>query len=58
MTFLMWTVALGKILTANNLRRRNIILVNWCCMCKVDGENIDHLFLHYVQFCAYLGCIG
>jgi hypothetical protein len=20
--------------------------VNWCCLCKEDGENIDHLFLH------------
>ena len=22
------------------------MLVNWCCLCKVDGESIDHLFLH------------
>jgi hypothetical protein len=28
------------------LRQRNIILVDWCCLCKEDGENIDHLFLH------------
>jgi hypothetical protein len=45
-TFFIWTVALGRILTADNLRRRNIILVDWCCLCKEDGENIDHLFLH------------
>ncbi len=45
-TFFIWTVALGKILTADNLRRQNIILVNWCCMCKLDVESIDHLFLH------------
>jgi hypothetical protein len=45
-TFFIWTVALGKILTADNLRRQNIILVNWCCMCRVDEETIDHLFLH------------
>ena len=41
-----WTVALGRILTADNLRRRNIILVDWRCLCKEDGETIDHLFLH------------
>ena len=44
--FFLWTATLGKILTADTLRKRNIILVSWCCMCKVDGETIDHLFLH------------
>ncbi len=44
--FFIWTAALGKILTADNLRRRHVILVSWCCMCKGDGETIDHLFLH------------
>uniref|UniRef100_A0A2N9GKV3 Reverse transcriptase zinc-binding domain-containing protein n=1 Tax=Fagus sylvatica TaxID=28930 RepID=A0A2N9GKV3_FAGSY len=38
--FFTWTVSLGRILTADNLRRRNIILMNWCCMCKVDGESV------------------
>ena len=44
--FFMWTAALGKILTAENLRKRNIVIVSWCCMCKADGESIDHLFIH------------
>ena len=44
--FFMWTAALRKILTADNLRKWNIVIVSWCCMCKVDGESIDHLFLH------------
>jgi hypothetical protein len=44
--FFVWTAALGKILTMENLRRRGIIVVNWCCMCKVDGESVDHLLLH------------
>ncbi len=22
------------------------ILVSWCCMCKADGESVDHLLLH------------
>ena len=42
----LWTASLGKILTADNLRKRNIILVSWCCMCNLDGESIVHLFLH------------
>jgi len=41
-----WTVALGKILTHDNLRRRHIVVVEWCCMCKKNGESIDHLLLH------------
>ena len=45
-TFFIRTVTLGKILTADNLRRRNVILFSWCCMCKVDRETIDHMFIH------------
>ncbi len=45
--FFSWTAALGKILTAENLRHHGIILVNWCYMCKVVRESIDHLLLHY-----------
>jgi hypothetical protein len=44
--FFSWLASLGKFLTADNLRRRNFILVSWCCMCKADGESVDHLFLH------------
>jgi hypothetical protein len=44
--FFVWIAALGKILTADNLRHRGIIAVSWCCMCKADGESIDHLLLH------------
>ena len=46
MAFFTWTAALGKILTADNLRRRGIPVVSWCCMCKADGETVDHLLLH------------
>ena len=42
----MWTAVLGKILTIDNLRKRRVILVDWCCMCKAAGESTDHLFLH------------
>jgi hypothetical protein len=44
--FFAWTVTLGKILTLDNLRKRNIIVMEWCYMCKISGESIDHLFLH------------
>jgi hypothetical protein len=44
--FFVWTAALGKILTHNNLRRCHIVVVEWCRMCKKNGESIDHLLLH------------
>ena len=44
--FLVWTAALGKVLTTDNLRKRRLTLLDWCCMCKANGESIDHLFLH------------
>ena len=37
---------LGKILTNDNLIKRRVVLVNWCCLCKANGESIDHLFIH------------
>jgi hypothetical protein len=44
--FFSWLAALGKILTVDNLRKRNIIIVDRCCLCKRDGEIVDHLLLH------------
>jgi len=41
-----WKRALGKILTHDNLRRRGIVVVEWCVMCKKYGESVDHLLLH------------
>jgi hypothetical protein len=40
------TATLGKILTMDNLRKRHIMVVEWCCLCKKSGESIDHLLLH------------
>jgi hypothetical protein len=45
-SFFVWTASLGKILTLDNLRKRGLIVVNWCCMCKRSGESINHLLLH------------
>jgi hypothetical protein len=44
--FFVWTVMLGKILTLDNLRKKNIIMMKWCCLCKKSGESIDYLFIH------------
>jgi hypothetical protein len=41
-----WTAALGKILTQDNLRKRRVIVINRCCMCKKTEETVDHLLLH------------
>ena len=38
--------AWGKILTSDNLRRRGLILVDWCCVCRHSGDDIDHLLVH------------
>ncbi len=44
--FFVWTAALGRILTTDNLRRRMVIIQDWCCMCKESGESISYLLLH------------
>jgi hypothetical protein len=36
----------GKILTFDNLRKWQIIVVDWCCMCKKSRKTVDHLLLH------------
>ena len=46
MAFFVWTAALGRILTTDNLRRRMVIIQDWCCMCKESGESISYLLLH------------
>jgi hypothetical protein len=44
--FFVWVAALGRILTTDNLRRRHVMVLDWCCMCKENGESISHLLLH------------
>uniref|UniRef100_A0A2N9ERP2 Reverse transcriptase zinc-binding domain-containing protein n=1 Tax=Fagus sylvatica TaxID=28930 RepID=A0A2N9ERP2_FAGSY len=44
--FFIWTAVWGKILTNDNLRKRGIVLVDWCYLCKNAGESSDHIFLH------------
>ena len=44
--FFVWLAALDRVLTIDNLIRRRLVLVNWCCMCQKDAESISHLLLH------------
>lgn len=39
-------VALERILTADNLIKRGVVVVEWRYMCKNHGENVNHLLLH------------
>jgi hypothetical protein len=45
-SFFVWTASLGKILTLDNLRKRGLIVVKSCYMCKRSGESINYLLLH------------
>jgi hypothetical protein len=60
--FFAWSAALGKILTVDNLRKRHIIIVNRCCLCKRDEEFVDHLLLHcdvaYALWTNIFNCFG
>jgi hypothetical protein len=44
--FFVCSAALGKILTHDNLRKRNVVVIEWYCMCKKNEESIDYLLLH------------
>jgi hypothetical protein len=40
------TTAHEMILTLDNLRKRRVIVVEWCCMFRRSGESIDNLLLY------------
>jgi hypothetical protein len=42
--FFAWTAAQGKILTLDNLRKKRVIVIDRCCMCKMNGESVDTFF--------------
>ena len=56
--FFVWTAALRKILTLDSLRKRNIIMVDWCCMCKKIEKSIDHLFFIVKEIEIYGACLS
>jgi hypothetical protein len=41
--FFVWSAALGKIFTLDNLRKWHVIVINRCYMCKKIKESTDHL---------------
>jgi hypothetical protein len=55
--FQAWAAALGKILTVDNLRKRRVIVIDRCCMCKKSGESVDHLFFHCDAACVLWNAI-
>jgi hypothetical protein len=44
--FFVWMAALEKILTLDNMRKRHVIMVDWCHMWKKSEESIDHFLFH------------
>ena len=36
---------MGTILTIDNLRKK-VLILDWCYMCKSNGESVDHILLH------------
>ena len=45
-SFFLWKAARGGILTIDNLVKKNLPFVNWCCLCWCEEETVDHLLLH------------
>ena len=59
-SYFVWDAAIGKILTTNSLHKRGFVIVDWCCLCKSDGESVSHLLLHFPtvsEMWAFLFCI-
>jgi hypothetical protein len=60
--FFVWSAALEKILTLDNLRKQQVVVINKCFMCKKDGESFDHLLLHcevaHASWCNILSRLG
>jgi len=38
--------------TLDNLRKWDVILVDWCVMCKKNWESVDHHLLHCEVDCV------
>jgi hypothetical protein len=55
--FFAWAAALGKILTLDNFKKRQVIVIDRCSMCKKNGESVDHLLLHCEVACVLWNAI-
>lgn len=45
-SFFVWTAAWEKILTGDILQYRGFDFVDWCILCRCNGESVNHLLLH------------
>ena len=45
-SFFVWTATWNKILTGDNLWGRGFDFVDWCIMCRCNGETVNHLLLY------------
>ena len=45
-SFFVWTAAWEKILTGDILWYRGFDFVDWCILCRCNGESVNHLLLH------------
>lgn len=55
--FFAWSAALGKILIVDNFSKWHVIVVDKCCMCKMNGESVEHLPLYCEVVYALLNII-
>ena len=44
--FFVWTAAFGTVLTIDNLHKKKVLILDWCYMCKSNGESVDLLLQH------------
>jgi hypothetical protein len=51
MAFFACFATLGKIFNMDNLWKQLVIVVNRCCMCKRNGEFVDHLLFLLLLHC-------
>ena len=53
---------MGEILTTDNLQKQRLVVLDWCCMCKRDGETTNHLLFHGMvarKLCTIVfSCVG
>ena len=45
-SFFVWIATWDKILTGDILRGRGFDFVDWCIMCRCNGETVNHLLFH------------
>lgn len=49
--FFAWILVLGKILTADNMRRHGTVMISWCYLCLVQGGRIGGASSPFLSLC-------